>query len=183
MNTRESKRERMMPARLIVRTLSVLVCVGMLTTGLIAEEAHHGDHSDLEGTHDHRNHLALFIGSTQSEEHEGDRDEPQFTLGVDYERRLTKLFGLGLLADFVIEGHREVLLGVPAFLHIPHGPTFQLAPGWHKVKDDGESGGVLRLGLLWEFEVRTISLTPAVFYDISEHDNLWVLGFNVGKGW
>ena len=164
-------------AKLAAGAVLALLLAGTATTGLAAE-AH-----DSESGHGGRNEIALFIGSTQSEEHEGDRDDPQFTLGVDYERILTDHFGVGLLADFVFEGHREVLLGVPLFLHAPHGLTFQYAPGWHKVKDSGESGGVLRLGLLWGFDVKRIRLVPAVFYDIAKEDNLWVLGLNIAKVW
>jgi hypothetical protein len=150
----------------------------------LAEDAHHEDAEHHHEDHDHPNHFAIFVGSTQSEEHEGDRNDPQFTLGFDYERRLSRLFGLGFLADYVIEGHRELLVGIPGFFHVPNGPTFQLAPGWHKAKESGHSGGVVRLGLLWEFDVTSsISLTPAVFYDIAKEDNLWVFGLNVGKGW
>ena len=68
-------------------------------------EEHGEEHDGLEGEHEeghgeeheHKNHIALFIGSTQAEEEHGERDDPQLTLGLDYERRLTRVFGLAPL--------------------------------------------------------------------------------------
>lgn len=41
-----------------------------------------------------------------------------FTIGVDYERRLSRMWGIGVLADVAVgEIKREAVLGVPVFLH------------------------------------------------------------------
>jgi len=136
-----------------------------------------------DAMHWHKNHLSLFLGLTQAEEHGGERDDPRFTVGIDYERRLTDLFGAGLLFDAVIKGNREFLVGIPVFLHPWKGAKICVAPGWHKVKEDGGNGAVLRLGVGWDFDIGKASLTPSVMYDITEHENLWLLGLAVGKAW
>ena len=102
----------------------ILVFCLALPGGLRAQEEH-GVHGE---EHQHKNHIALFIGSTQAEVEHGKRDDPQFTLGLDYERRLTQVVGIGALLDVVLEGHREGIIGVPVFLHAG-SLTFQLAPG------------------------------------------------------
>jgi len=158
-------------------TLSLLLGL-CISPGLASEES--GGHS--EGEH-HKNDIALFIGTTQSEEHDGDRDDPNFTLGIDYERRLSRHFGLGLLADFVIEGHREILLGMPLYLHLGKHVRLQAAPAWHKVKDSGDDGYLLRTGLSLDFDIGVGMLSPSVYYDIAEDDNLWVAGLAIGRGW
>jgi len=163
--------------------IAIVLAAAMPSRIGLAEEGHAGDASEHGEEHFHKNEVAVFLGSTQSEEHHGDRDDPEFTIGIDYERRLTEHFGLGLLADFVAEGNREILLGIPFFLHAGKSAKFELAPGWHKVKEDGSDGGVLRLGFHWAFEVGRGSLSPAVFYDITEEDNLWVFGLGIGRGW
>ena len=71
--------------------------------------------STLGAEHHHKNHIALFIGSTEGEAEEGEKEDRDFTLGVDYERRLTELIGIGGLYDWVAEGRREFLIGMPVF--------------------------------------------------------------------
>ncbi len=75
-----------------------------------------GEHGD--GHYFHKNHVSMFLGSTQSEKHHGERDDPGFSIGLDYERRLNQAVGVGLLVDWVAEGSREYLIGVPLFLHV-----------------------------------------------------------------
>jgi len=162
---------------------ALVLAVGMLSQNGLAEEDHSGDAAEHGEEHLHKNHFAVFLGSTQSEEHHGDRDDPQFTIGVDYERRLTKVLGVGLLADYVVEGNREFLLGIPFFVHAGKSAKFEVAPSWHKIREDGTDGGVLRLGFHWEFEMGRGSISPAIFYDITEEDNLWILGLGFGRGW
>lgn len=74
--------------------------------------------------------------------------------------------------------------GVPVFLHAGKSARFELAPGWHKVRDSEEDDEfVLRTGFSWDFEIGGGTLTPSIFYDISEGENLFVAGLAVGKGW
>lgn len=160
-------------------------------------EAHEGG----EEHHFHKNHFAVMIGSTQSveihgEEHHdeghgdphsevtssGGRDDPDFTLGIDYERRLTKLFGIAGLLDFVVEGQREFLFGPLAVLHPFRGAKLWVGPLYEVVRE-GENEWVARVGAGWDFKVGKVTLTPAANYDITNEHEIWVLGLTIGKGW
>ena len=108
--------------RLIVVTLVLLMLVLVGATATLDAQEIHGEpdqehaemageapetaeeHAEEHGEHFHKNHLALFIGSTEAEEHHGEKGDPDFTLGVDYERRLSPLFGVGGMFDWVPEG-------------------------------------------------------------------------------
>ena len=169
--------------------LGVLVIALMLAisaapgAALAATEADHSATGEHGEAHYHKNHVALFLGSTQSEEHHGERDDPSFTIGADYERRLTRIFGVGALADVVVEGDRELLVGLPVFLHAGKGSKFLVAPCVHKLRGADEYDYVLRVGLVWDFHVGPGTLAPVVLYDFAEHHNLLVLGIGIGKGW
>ncbi len=152
-------------------------------TIVMAEDQHGAGVEHAEGHHFHKNHISMFLGATQAEKHHGERDDPGFSIGIDYERRLNQVIGVGFLADWVVEGNREYLLGIPLFLHVGRHAKFQLAPGWHKLNEEHEDGWVFRTGFGWGFEVGKITLTPALYYDITENENIFVAGLEIGKGW
>jgi hypothetical protein len=150
-----------------------------------SDTAASGDHEAAKehGESDHHmNHVAFFAGFTEAEEHHGDQGAPDFTIGIDYERRLSKVFGIGVLADWVIENNREYMVGIPIFLHAGRHAKFELAPAVRHVSHSGENQFVFRTGLHWDFHVGKMSLTPAVFYDFSEGQDFFVFGLGVGKG-
>ena len=144
----------------------------------------------------HKNHFAVFVGFTEAvEEHaagphgethssgsSGGSDDPDFTIGLDYERRLTKLFGFGAMLDVVVEGRREFLLGPIAFLHPFGGAKFFAAPLWERVEESGDDEFVVRVGAAWDFEIGKYSLAPYAAYDMSEEHDIWVLGVAIGRG-
>ena len=159
-------------------------------SGLVAQEVHGGEHaagSEGEGEHGeehghHKNHIALFLGSTQAELHHGEREDPQFTLGFDYERRLNNHVVVGGLLDVVLEGHREAILAASLFLHAGSLKGL-IAPGVERVRETGDWEFVTRFGVLWEFRVSpSMTLAPVVQYDVTKEGGTWVLGLGIGKG-
>ena len=152
-----------------------------------AESADPADHDrgpDELGTAEEenkRNHLSLFIGSTESEkEIDGSPDDPRFTLGLDYERLLNRWLGVGGLLDWVAEGDRELLIGIPVFFHVYRGAELQVAPSVQRLRD-GEWELVARVGVAYEFELRRVTLAPVLNLDFSEGESFLVLGLNVGR--
>ena len=153
-----------------------------------------------EGHHLHKHHVALFLGTTEGvephvEHHENghadphgegsgaDKEDPSFTIGFDYERRFSKLFGFGGMIDWVVEGNREMLIGPIAFLH-PYGKSkFYVAPCYERVRETQSNEFVLRVGASWDFDVGKFSVGPNLMYDFSDEHNLWVVGVGIGKGW
>lgn len=183
------------PARVVAQEHEPQEAVGAEpeTTGV-----HRGttvEHEGAEGheeEHFHKHHLALFVGATEAEEHhseghhgEGDSSgarSPDFTLGIDYERRFSKIFGFGGMGDWVVEGKREWLVGPIAFLHPFGGAKLYAAPCYQHVREGDENSFVFRVGASWDFEVGKYSIGPNVIYDFGETDDFLVVGVGFGMG-
>ena len=149
--------------------------------GAESEEAGSEEHGEAHGEeHEFKNSVAIFLGTTQAEREHGERDDPQFTIGFDYERILTKHFGVGGILDFVVEGHREAIVAAAAAFHA--GPAkFVLAPGGERVRDSGDWEGIVRFGFMWSFPAGKIHLEPSLFYDVTGEGGTWVGGLTIGK--
>ena len=150
--------------------------------GLMAEPAMAEGEAEGGEEHEHRNEIAVFIGSTEGEVEDGEKEDRDFTLGVDYERRLSPLIGMGGLFDWVVEGRREYLIGIPVFFHPYKGAKFIVAPCAQREREADEFNYVTRLGLGWDFEVGRTVIAPEIFYDLSEGDDFVVFGVSFGWG-
>lgn len=121
-------------------------------------------------------HLSVVIGGT----HIPHEDETAFTLGVDYEYRLSKAVGLGFVAEHAFgEIDSTTLLAVADF-HLTEGLAIQTGPGVEFVDD--ETFFVARLGILYEFEIgEAFTLAPQVHYDLSSGEDAIVFGIAIGR--
>ena len=151
----------------------------------IAGETAHGEETQGEeedGLGEHRDSLALFLGATESDGSGVEKEDPRFTVGLEYERHLTELFGVGVVLERVAEDDRETLLLVPAFFHVG-AALFQIAPGVQKADEtDSDYEAVIRLAFGWEFEVRErLFLIPMINFDYTDHREFLVLGVSIGK--
>ena len=140
------------------------------------------EYGEEHGKHLHKHHLAVFVGSTEAEEHHGEKGDPDFTLGVDYEHRLSSLFGVGGMFDWVVEGRREFLLGPIGFLHPYKGLKLFAAPCYQRIREGEEGNFVFRVGAAWDFEIGKYSLAPNVIYDFAGEHGFLVLGVTLGRG-
>ena len=180
-------------------TLSLLVAVSNPGVGFPQETEHHEPAAEHEATgekheaeaasgeshgegHLHKHHVALFVGSTEAEEHHGEKGDPDFTLGFDYERRLSRLFGIGGRLDWVAEGRREVLIGPIGFLHASKGLRLYAAPCYQREREGCQDNFVLRVGGTWDFHIGRYVIGPHVIYDFGEEHNFLVLGVGFGRG-
>lgn len=166
-------------------------------------EEHEGGEEHGEEHHLHKHHIAIILSATEAveehgEEHNGDghgdphsegssggKDDPDFTIGFDYERRFTQLFGLGGMVDWVAEGRREFLFGPIAFLHPFAGSKFWVAPLAERVRETKDWDLVWRIGAGWDIPIGKsgkYSIAPNINYDITDEHELWVLGLAIGKG-
>ena len=178
---------------------------GEVQEGAGEEHAASEEHGEAHGEehHLHKHHFAVILSSTEAvEEHveepngdghgephsegsNGGKDDPDFTIGFDYERRFTQLFGVGGMFDWVVEGRREFLLGPIAFLHPFAGSKFWLAPLAERVRETGDWDLVWRIGAGWDFTIGKsgkYSISPNVNYDITDEHELWVFGVAFGLG-
>ncbi|MEO1129070.1 MAG: hypothetical protein AAFX05_05090 [Planctomycetota bacterium] len=115
----------------------------------------------LEHHEEHwRNRFAVFIGATTKS------GNTHLTIGAEYERRLSDLIGIGVVAEGS-PGGREFVAAVPVFFHPVHELVLSVGPGF--AVEDGHAHFLIRLGIGWEFEVGdSISLAPTVSYDLVE---------------
>jgi hypothetical protein len=176
----------------------VVLAIALLMTlpaSALEEEGHEsGSHEDAESTHGdehgehefHRHHFSVFLGVTYFEEEKeteegGHQTETTgtFTLGVDYEYRLNRRWGVGALADYAGADFRAFIVGVPIFLHVGQNWRLIVAPGLEN-KDEVEP--MVRFGVNYDLEVGTWSITPAINLDINEHEQTLVFGVNIGRG-
>lgn len=122
----------------------------------------------------HEHHLAIFLGNT----HEHGRDE--FTVGADYERRLTNSWGIGGLVDYAGGEFDTLVIGLPVFFHPQERWRFLIAPGVER--HSGESEFLVRVGASFEFEVNRWSVSPTLSIDTIDGEFVQVFGFSIGRG-
>ena len=156
-------------------------------------------HAEGEGAEEafHKNHLSLFTGGT-TESSDGETST-SFSLGLDYERRLSRLVGLAGGGELVFGGdEREALVGLYLLLHATERLVLAAGPGLEFAKEGHAGGEVearqeesgtethagLRVGILYEFEVgHRYTIAPSVYTDFIEGKQptfIWGLAFGVG---
>jgi len=119
-------------------------------------------------------HLSALVGTTHTEE-----SGNAFTLGIDYEYRVSDFLGLGFVAEYAFEDLDAYTYLLVADLHITNHFIAQIGPGVefhgsHKME-------VARLGLLYEFEISGITVSPQLHYDYHRnHENAVVAGLAIG---
>lgn len=127
--------------RILLSIFSIVILL-IVPFSVIAEESDHGKHtSELE----HRHHVAFFLGNTQ------DGSEDGFSVGMDYEYRLSRLFGIGGLAEYADGEFNSWVLAIPLFLHPYRGLRFLVAPGLEY--EDSEDEFLVRTGIAYELEI------------------------------
>jgi hypothetical protein len=150
--------------------LAALVAIVAAAAGARAEE------TPIWQTHP--NHLSLLTAGTWEE------DEVAFTLGLDYERRINGLLGLGGVAEHAF-GHIDAttLLAV-ADLHLWRGLAIQTGPGVElidgKGEEDDEQVFVYRIGALYELEFGRATLSPQLHYDVTAEEHAVIFGVATG---
>lgn len=172
-----------------ISLFAAILCVLSLCPGIQAKESSEVPHDSTgesraahQEHHSHRNHLALFTGATTNFEHES----TDFTLGIDYEYRLSEMFGVGLFGEVVFAEHDETLIGVPFFIHMKKSPVkIVLAPGMVFAEDhhgQKHEEFMFRSGLGYDIHLDTFSITPTVNADFVDGDVSLAYGIAFGVG-
>ncbi len=171
-------------------TLATAIFLFFPGAHLCADEEDHA-----EAHHLHLNHLGLLFAGTTGLEEGG---ETYFTLGVDYERRLSEVWGVGVVGELIFAHKTEYLFVFPAYFHVTEKLWFQAALGFevayhhHEEENEGNHGEethtsketefLLRIGVGYEFEVEGITITPAIALDVYSGHRSLVWGLSIGKG-
>lgn len=133
---------------------------------VVAAEDEHGSH---------QNHLAVFGGFTGEA-----RRERSFSLGLDYERRISESFGVGALLERA-SGDRDFwVAAIPFSLHRGHW-KFSVAPGIEHEEGHGDHG-LIRVSAGYGIKINGLEIAPLLAVDFVEGDTVLVMGITIGMG-
>ena len=156
-------------SRNIILRPTMYVAISLLFVALICASAFAGGDGRTSTSSKavykgHKNHLALFTGITHHE------DNDEFSIGLDYEYRFHKIFGIGGLVEYTGGDCDSWIFGVPVFIHPYKGAQFIVAPGF--ISEDDETDFLLRLGAGYQVEIgKGWSLTPQYNVDFIEGES------------
>jgi hypothetical protein len=148
--------------------------VSLLLLGLVSGSAN-ADDIDAHETEmlEHRHHIAVFLGNTHTE-----HDEDAFTIGLDYEYRLTALLGIGALGEHAVKDIDTWVFGVPLALHPGAGWRLVAMPGIEV--HDGETEFLIRAGVGYEFEIDRLTIMPEFSADFVDSEVNLGVGVSLG---
>ena len=131
------------------------------------------------------NMASVFVGLTAEPADRG--SGASFTLGIDYERRLTEYVGIGAFAEGSFGNtEREALLGIPLSAHPYRGGIIVVAPLVEISQPrggDSETNIGVRAGLAYEFSAgEPYVIVPELYFDFVGSDVMIVFGFAAGLG-
>jgi len=140
------------------------------------ESGEHESASGHEGPHgNHKNFFTAFVGLT----HTG-RRENAGSLGVGYERLLTKSFGIGVLAEHTFGDDEFTVYAVPFAYRVDRW-KFYIAPGIEESDAHGTES-LVRLSAEYAFKTGTWEISPQVAVDFVDGEEVLILGVVFGKG-
>jgi len=161
-----------------------------------AEEAGLEEHGEAEGhgaRPHHKNDFAIFLGGTDEHGH-----PTEFTLGLDYKRRVAKHWAVGGLFDYAGGGLRNAIIAASVTWWSDVGLTLTAAPGieFHRGRSSNEDCGcggstkseetgeheeadedatyfVFRLGVGWGFPIgESYVIEPQINLDLVEGEKV-----------
>jgi hypothetical protein len=126
----------------------------------------------------HRHHVAVFLGAAVRDD--GDT-ESGLAGGVEYEYRISRLLGAGVLAEVATGGLRDVLVGIPVALYPWRGLRLVAAPG-AGIPAEGGTEFALRLGVGDRFPIGRFAIVPEFNADLIKGTPTYVFGVSFGVG-
>ena len=156
-------------ARSIV-TILVLLLIAPPAVPAASEEPRLGKTQD-PGRNE-RHELGIFAGVTTG----GGDVGP--SLGLDYEYRLNRRFGIGGFIELTGADFRDGVIGVPFFWHVWGDLTVLAAPGVEIESDGSSTSALLRVGGEYGFEMtKGWEVVPGLYVDIGD-DTVVVYGLS-----
>jgi hypothetical protein len=123
-----------------------------------------------------RNDMAVFLGATAVR---GDLGE---SVGLDYEYRVTRRFGVGAALEYTGAAFRELLYAVSFDWHPWREMKLYLAPGGQTDVTEGTAAWVVRFGIEYGFDVgRGLEIAPALSIDHLSDETAVVIGVGLGR--
>lgn len=124
---------------------------------------------------EHHHHISLFAGATHAEE------ISYGTYGLDYEYHLTPQWSLGVGYESIATDPSTTVATIFVAYHFDQNLKFIAGIGQESI--DGESEGLQRLGIGYDFHFGEFTLGPVVAYDFLENGHTGVeYGLAYGYG-
>lgn len=165
----------------------ILLLVAGMSLKTFAQHEENGHDTKAEhtsGAHDdhahHKHHLSIFNGATTNFTHHNSTD---YTIGLEYEYRFSKLFGAGLLGEYIATESGEIIYGAMLIIHPTKGLKIGLDPLLARVDDHGHTAThfLFRINGTYDFHLGNYTIGPSLSYDIGETKAL-VYGISLGIG-
>ena len=140
-----------------------------------AESSEAGNRPVPEWAEDGRNEIAIFIGITDA------AGDPGPSLGLDYEYRFSRLFGLGGTIEWTGADLRDGLVVVSFDWHVWKEMKVFIAPGVEIGTRDGSDLFVVRIGIEYGFDIgKGWEIAPSLNFDFTNEDTAVVVGAAFG---
>jgi len=174
-----------------MKTIAKLTLIlGLVSINLSLFAQHHEqEHANEEKhQHNHKHHLSIFNGLTSNFTHHSN----EYTIGVDYEYRVSQWVGLGLIGEYINTKDGEWVAGIPVFIHFAEGLKAIGSPLLinkavhtedHSTHSEPERKTELafRAGLSYSLHWKKLAIGPVVNFDVGESQSL-VYGISIGIG-
>lgn len=165
---------KMNKATFAVRAVCFMIAI-LLEPPVFADTDEHEPAAGHEAEHDyHRNLLSVFVGHTGVT-----RREHGNTLGIGYERRVTKTVSIGAFVERTYGDLDFRVYAVPIAYRAGRWKVF-VAPG---VEDSDHGSELLvRMGAEYAFEVGSWEMAPQLSIDFVDGEQLGIIGIALAKG-
>jgi hypothetical protein len=123
-----------------------------------------------------KNQISVFLGATSNS------NATVFTIGLDYQYRINKIIGVGVMvADYATGSLGSLLIGPSVYLHASHF-EFTLVPAVEF--SEGDATFVFRFGAAYEIELpKGVIISPVVYFDTERNEeSALVYGLSFGFG-
>jgi hypothetical protein len=121
----------------------------------------------------HANEVGVFVGATH------EHGENSAAMGLEYERRISSTFGIGVLAEKTWSDFDIWVYAVPITFHVDRW-KFAIAPGIEE--SHGHHENLARLSVGYAFEKKKMMITPTLNIDFVAGEKIYVLGATFSKG-
>jgi hypothetical protein len=133
----------------------------------------HGSTEEHHGSAHAANEIALFVGITH------ERRENAFALGLEYERRISRILGIGIGVEQTFGDLDFWVYTVPFTFHAERW-KFVVAPGIEKSRGGSENLGRFALG--YELDRPDLNVIPTFTIDFVDGEAVYIIGVSLGRG-
>jgi len=164
-----------------VKYIATPLLCAVITAGAV--QAASGDVGDdtaqgeaMEWAEEGRNDLGLFLGVTDSDGENG------FSVGLDYERRLSRGFGIGGVIEYTGNDYRDGIVAASFNWHAWKELKLLAAPGVEVNRADGSDAFLFRIGAEYGFAIgKGFEIAPALNFDFTSDETSVVYGLSFAR--